>query len=294
MVAPSLEVADPAEAAALVEAAEAAGTPRWGRRSTISTAQQQAIRTRSASRPRWLPPWFPFLVVMLAAAAVVAATVDSQSNGSRSSVVNPIPVVAQQAAPTPTEVPTSIPTRAPAIASAVASPSPTLPPAQATPTQAQTRPPTATTAFQPPTRVSTVAVALPTARPSIPNPANLPTTAGPDGPIVAAYTTYATYAVQPGDTLNKVAGVFGVSGEVIMRTSGLSDPNLLQPGQVLTIPRDTGWLYRVQPTDTLDLIAVRFGVASDDLVAANSMDSAAVRPGELLFIPNRALVGSKQ
>jgi hypothetical protein len=45
---------------------DAGVTPRWGRRSSMA-AGQQAVRTRSA-RPRWLPPWIPFLLMLLAAA----------------------------------------------------------------------------------------------------------------------------------------------------------------------------------------------------------------------------------
>jgi LysM repeat protein len=124
--------------------------------------------------------------------------------------------------------------------------------------------------------------------------AALPYDVSPEGPIVAAYTTYATYSVRPGDTLNRVATDFGVASEIIMRTSGLADPNLLLPGQVLTIPRESGWLYRVQPGETLDSVALRFGISTSDLVAANTLTSPILRPGDLLFIPNRALPGTKQ
>ena len=61
-------------------------------------------------------------------------------------------------------------------------------------------------------------------------------------PSSAAYTRYSAHSVQPGDTLNRVATEFGVSRDVILQTSGLADPDVIQPGQVLTIPRDTGWL----------------------------------------------------
>lgn len=111
---------------------------------------------------------------------------------------------------------------------------------------------------------------------------------------MAAYTTYSTYTVQPGDTLNRIASQFDVAGDVIIRTSNIADPNLLVPGQVLSIPRDSGWLYRMQPGDTLDLIAVRFGVSVDDLVLASGLTSPTVRPGDLLFIPNKALPLQKQ
>ncbi len=79
-----------------------------------------------------------------------------------------------------------------------------------------------------------------------------------------------------------------------MRASGLADPNLLVPGQVLTIPRESGWLYRVQAGETLDTIALRFGISASDLVDASTLGSPSVRSGDLLFIPNRALPGAKQ
>jgi LysM repeat protein len=90
-----------------------------------------------------------------------------------------------------------------------------------------------------------------------------------------------------------VATEFGVSTESIIRASGLADPNLLVPGQLLTIPRDTGWLYRVQPNETLEQIANRFGLSVDDLMASSMLASPVVYPGDLLFIPNRALAAPK-
>ena len=87
---------------------------------------------------------------------------------------------------------------------------------------------------------------------------------------------------------------FGVPSDIIMRASALADPNLLLPGQVLTIPRESGWLYRVQSGETLDTIALRFGISTTDLIAASGLATATLRPGDLLFIPNRALPGTKQ
>jgi hypothetical protein len=56
---------------------DAGAAPRWGRRSSMAAAQQ-AVRTRSA-RPRWLPPWIPFLLLLLVAASVLAANVRGQT-----------------------------------------------------------------------------------------------------------------------------------------------------------------------------------------------------------------------
>ncbi|MGD8732776.1 MAG: LysM peptidoglycan-binding domain-containing protein [Anaerolineales bacterium] len=44
------------------------------------------------------------------------------------------------------------------------------------------------------------------------------------------------YIVQPGDSLNVIAGKFGVSGTMVMRANGLINPNFLAVGQSLLIP----------------------------------------------------------
>lgn len=45
-----------------------------------------------------------------------------------------------------------------------------------------------------------------------------------------------TYRVKPGDTLSAIAARFGVSAQEIQQLNGISDPRLLQIGQVLKIP----------------------------------------------------------
>jgi LysM repeat protein len=230
---------------------------------------------------------------MLVAAAVVATTVDGQV-GPRGSPVEPTSAVEPRlsALPTlPNPTPTALTMTTILAVAAVTS---------ATPLQASTTTPTLlrASATLPTPRPSVTSrsspSALPLARASLTVPAALPAPVSPEGPIIAAYTTYLTYTVQPGDTLNRIATQFGASGDIIVRTSNIANPNLLVPGQVLTIPRDSGWLYRFQPNDTLDLVAVRFGVSIDDLIQASGLTSPAVRPGDLVFIPNKALPMEKQ
>jgi LysM repeat protein len=307
---------DPVAAADAAEAAEAAGTPRWGRPSSIASAQQ-AIRSRSA-RPRWLPRWLPFVILLLAGAGAVTASVSGQGNGrTTGEQSSPGVITVTEALTTPTRAPelaiaaaTSIATSLVAVGAASTAgqtsqpTTPGRPPALATftrgaligsaPTGASMATDTAT-----PRLAQTIATTrLPAASvqpaPLVTPSAALPYDVSPEGPIVAAYTTYATYSVRPGDTLNRVATDFGVASEIIMRASALTDPNLLLPGQVLTIPRETGWLYRVQSSDTLETIALRFAISPSDLIAASGLTTLILKPGDLLFIPNRALPGMKQ
>ena len=49
-----------------------------------------------------------------------------------------------------------------------------------------------------------------------------------------------TYEVVSGDTLFDIAAQFGVSAEALAEANGITDPTLLQIGQVLTIPSADG------------------------------------------------------
>jgi LysM repeat protein len=85
-----------------------------------------------------------------------------------------------------------------------------------------------------------------------------------------------------------VARTYGVSPASIIQASGLSNPDLLHVGQVLTVPAQPGWLYRVQPGETLDQIAVRTGVAGDRIASASGLSIASVGPGDVLLIPDQS------
>jgi LysM repeat protein len=68
-------------------------------------------------------------------------------------------------------------------------------------------------------------------------PAVDPTSAEPGGSLPGLATiTPAVYVVQAGDTLGSIANEFGVSVEDLMAANGLTDPNVLDVGQTLTIP----------------------------------------------------------
>ncbi|MGH2542998.1 MAG: LysM peptidoglycan-binding domain-containing protein, partial [Ardenticatenaceae bacterium] len=49
-----------------------------------------------------------------------------------------------------------------------------------------------------------------------------------------------SYTVVAGDTLYRIAGLFGVAVEDIMELNGIADPNTLQVGQLLSLPREVG------------------------------------------------------
>ena len=97
---------------------------------------------------------------------------------------------------------------------------------------------------------------------------------------------YVAYTVQAGDTLAKIGAKYNVPPLTIARASGLTDPNVLHQGQVLTVPKQAGTLVRVQPGESMDQIAARTGHSVEDLETANDLQAASVKTGYVLLVPD--------
>jgi LysM repeat protein len=124
--------------------------------------------------------------------------------------------------------------------------------------------------------------------------------------IKAAFVTVAPpptgpYTVQSGDTLDSVAGHFGVSlGALLRANPSLSLTSQLTTGQQLYIPGsvvvEPGGVrvYVVRDGDSLSSVAALLGVSVADLVNDNSQVSSngALLPGTILNIPGTSAVTS--
>ncbi|WP_126428482.1 LysM peptidoglycan-binding domain-containing protein [Brevibacillus marinus] len=105
------------------------------------------------------------------------------------------------------------------------------------------------------------------------------------------------YTIQPGDTLYRIAARFGVTvRDLLAANPHITQPDLLYPGQVIDIPLSAAqppqtFRYIVRPGDTMFRIAQRFRVSITSLLAANPqlVDPASIVPGEIIFIPRRAM-----
>ncbi|GIU91774.1 MAG: hypothetical protein KatS3mg011_0680 [Acidimicrobiia bacterium] len=96
----------------------------------------------------------------------------------------------------------------------------------------------------------------------------------------------AGYVVRPGDTLSGIAAAHGVSVSELARVNGITNPDLIRVGQVLTIPGTESATYRVQPGDTLASIARRFGTSVSALAKANGIsDPNRIYVGQVLVVP---------
>ncbi|MGA7669520.1 MAG: LysM peptidoglycan-binding domain-containing protein [Nitrolancea sp.] len=228
---------------------------------------------------------------------------------------SPTADIAAQASQTATSVPTTEPT-ATAAATATPSPSPTPSPATPTPEPSQTPiPPTTQIAQAPTTHVVVSGETLSTISATYNVPTHLIALANDlnDADVIAAGTTLyipdangrlpdsapvlGVHVVQSGESLSSIATSFGVTTQNLMYANGISDPNHIEVGQVLTIPRGNvappapppaaQTTYTVQAHDTLYSIAKRYGVTIEAIMAANGLtDRTYITTGQVLIIPN--------
>src|SRR4051812_19983884 len=99
------------------------------------------------------------------------------------------------------------------------------------------------------------------------------------------------HLVRPGETLSGIAAERGVSLDALIRANPqIVNPNLIRPGQVLTLPSGGGEArsYAVHDGDTLSKIGAQFGVSWQAIAEANHLaDPDRIRIGQDLRIPAR-------
>ncbi len=123
--------------------------------------------------------------------------------------------------------------------------------------------------------------------------------------LMAGDPTY--HVVQPGETLAKIANLYGLTASQLAQLNSIADPNRIQHGQTLTIlalpPEElvqpdsqtvaalpdigSATAYTVQQGETLAEIAQRFNITWPAIVQANSITNPnSILPGQMLIIPH--------
>ena len=95
------------------------------------------------------------------------------------------------------------------------------------------------------------------------------------------------HRVGPGETLSRIARLYGTTTQALISTNGLTRPDRLAVGQRLSIP-GTGATQRthvVRSGDTLAAIARRYGSSVRAIQNANHLRNHIIRPRQVLVIP---------
>jgi murein DD-endopeptidase MepM/ murein hydrolase activator NlpD len=102
-----------------------------------------------------------------------------------------------------------------------------------------------------------------------------------------AKTLLRIYTVRAGDTLNEIAGTFGLAPSTIYwaNKNRIPNPSSLRVGQQLAIPPMDGLLVTVGAKDTLKSLAAKYKIAVQDIVDANNLPEETVTVGQTLLIP---------
>lgn len=120
---------------------------------------------------------------------------------------------------------------------------------------------------------------------------------------VSSAQSTTTHTVQPGETLYSIARQYGVSVQAIAFANGITNPNLIYAGEVLTIPGaatptpapgatavpSSTTTYTVVAGDTMFSLARRFGTDVATLAALNGISNPnQLAVGQVLTIPSQA------
>lgn len=90
-------------------------------------------------------------------------------------------------------------------------------------------------------------------------------------------TSETVYTVVSGDTLSGIASKYGTTYQKLAEHNGISNPNLIYPGQKIKIPSSSSnyeykqTYYTIQAGDNLTKIANKFGTTVNQLVAWNNI-----------------------
>lgn len=94
------------------------------------------------------------------------------------------------------------------------------------------------------------------------------------------------YAVQRGDTLAKIARVFGIKVDTLLWANGLNKNSVLRQGDTLTVPSVDGVIYTVKSGGTLSDVAKIYKVTAKSIATANNIATVAkLQKGQVLIVP---------
>jgi surface antigen len=95
------------------------------------------------------------------------------------------------------------------------------------------------------------------------------------------------YTIKPGDTVQDVAGRFGLTLDTLRWANNITDITSVIPGERLVIPPVNGILVKVQANTQLNTLAIQYHVNVQDIVDFNLLrDPDHLKAGTMLMLPD--------
>lgn len=94
------------------------------------------------------------------------------------------------------------------------------------------------------------------------------------------------YTVQPGDTLQSIAGSYNISVSTLLWANDLASSSTIRVGQSLTILPVDGVLHAVRSGDTISAIAQKYKASPQDIISYNDLaNQDDIYIGDILIVP---------
>ena len=96
------------------------------------------------------------------------------------------------------------------------------------------------------------------------------------------------HTVADGETLESIAGKYGISVDQIRWSNGLKTTDV-SPGTVLYLPSVSGIVYTVKNGDSIESIAAKYGSTAAEIIALNDLEVSGISEGARIVIKNGTL-----
>ncbi len=102
-----------------------------------------------------------------------------------------------------------------------------------------------------------------------------------------------TYTTKKGDTVEKLASRYGISGKTLKWANNL-DSDALEPGKKLTIPPTDGVIYTVEKGDSVKSLAAKYHANAERIISYNDLEISGLKNNSRIIIPDGTLPNSER
>jgi surface antigen len=102
-----------------------------------------------------------------------------------------------------------------------------------------------------------------------------------------------TYTAKEGDTVQSIAGQFGVSDQTIKWANNLTS-DAVEPGSNITVSPVDGVVYSVKDGDTVERLADKYKSPTEQIVSFNDLELSGIKTNQQIILPDGVLPPEEQ